>query len=294
MKQLFVTAGTTALATAIKDVSVAAKGELSVVDKGDYYSMILYRGANVQPLIMDMVDKKSMHVTKTEYKAAVKYTATITVPLLTTDIEMELSIFKKGACFNERNVWITSVHKTKSVSTAAKMTEELAKQINFSSSYHKLVAKASGATLTITGPDDGSDYVITASKVKRNTTTNYPLYETEEITVTETNGSSGIADVRYVENLASMCAANRGFEYTALEGRDIYPGYPIELPSSVTSYNIYNIRFADRKVIRPTDEPINQLLHIAVGKGSTLDTALDSLFFPSSSDDEGDKGEENG
>ena len=78
-------------------------------------------------------------------------------------------------------------------------------------------------------------------------------------------------------DLASRCAAGKGFNYTAQDASEIYPGYPEEVED--TTYTMYTLRFAvPRVAAKQRDEVVYQIVHIVVPSAATVVTTLDTIF----------------
>ena len=93
------------------------------------------------------------------------------------------------------------------------------------------------------------------------------------------SGAAGAADsdVAYIKDLASQCAAGKGFDYVEGDGKEIYPGYPEALDG--TTYNIYTLRFqVGRKSAKTRDEKVWQLVHIAVPTDATCKSSLEDIL----------------
>lgn len=263
MKNLFILTSSSVIANAISDPATTAAGTLAVIDNTDYLSFYLYRGKNIQPLVVSILDKKDASYTTTEYTKAVPFKATLTGLTLSDDTDFEVEIVKLGVQFNERNRWLTSVHKTADTTTVALLAAKLAKQINYFATDSKITAEVNGTSVVLNGPEDGQDYKVTFKSITRNETNGHVSFTTTYLVPTIVQGTPGIADTKYVKDLASQCAAGKGFEYTAKEDLDIYPGYPEEVADE--SYNILNIAYYNHRAAGKTrDEVQRQYLHIAV------------------------------
>lgn len=216
------------------------------------------------PVIFPEVDVKTLSVVKSTYSAATTFKGTITVPTPVIGKEYTIIVVKKGVVFHERNTWtVTTVAKD---TTAANVAEELIKQINASSETSGVKATKSGGAITITAVKAGTDYELKGAD------------ELTGVSVTAgTVGTPAILDKSFVQDLASRCAAGKGFNYLAEDGSELYPGYPEVVED--TQYVMYTLRFAVPRVAAKTrDEVASQVVYIvlpsAAGAVTTLDTVL--------------------
>lgn len=262
MKQLLlVKSGATVLSAAAANTAQRAKGNIAIIDNGDFYSIYVYNGDNLPPTGQDVVWKKHLEITKTLYSAAVAFSAVFTVPTPANDTDYVVLFTKKGAVFNQRDVWTTSARKTATANTAALVAAQLVKNINQFSQTSGITATASGATITCTA-DTGLDYAVKFfSETAANVTTN--------IAVTVTAAKLGVADKAYVQALAQKCISDRGINYTEQMGKELYKDYANDVED--VQYTIWNLRYYNPKHDHRIDEPLYQMLHIAVPSGVTID-----------------------
>lgn len=197
------------------------------------------------------VTRKLCRVTKFEYKAATAFTASCTVPTPTDNTDYTLTLVKKDAMINERNQWsATDYVPAGVVRTAEQIATSLANQLGNKVAHLGITVQASGANITVTAPA-GELWTLVGGDGLMSTVT------------IATQGLPAIGDAAYMKNLASQCAAGKGFNYTDAEGKEIYPGYP-EAFADNAKYDITNIHFATTRVAgHQTDEPIWQDLFIA-------------------------------
>jgi hypothetical protein len=262
MKQLLlVKSGATVLSAAAANTAQRAKGNIAIIDNGDYYSIYTYNGDNLPPTGQDVVWKKNLEITKTLYSAAVPFSAVFTVPTPADNTDYVVLFTKKGAVFNQRDVWTTSARKTATANTAALVAAQLAKNINKFSQTSGITATVSGAVITCTA-DTGLDYAVKFfSEAADNTTSN--------IAVTVTAAKLGVADKAYVQALAQKCISDRGINYTEQMGKELYKDYANDVED--VQYTIWNLRYYNPKHDHRIDEPLYQMLHIAVPAGVTID-----------------------
>lgn len=214
------------------------------------------------------IDFETLSVVKTEPVAGTNFEAAITAP---TEVEEDcvytLLLSKKGAGFNVRNNWTHSVLAKSD--DADDVMNELAKLVNANGINTGLTAEYAEGTLTI----KASDYTDWAVNVADDWTK-------PEITIVS-GGASPIGDGAYVADLLHQCAAGKGVNYLAEDGKELYPSFNQMISQFSTvepTFTIYTLRFAvPRKSAKTRDEVVSQLVHIIVGNpsvASTLDTVL--------------------
>lgn len=226
------------------------------------FAVVCGRGVNKMPIVFTEVDVNSLEVTKAEYRAGATFTGKITIPTPIVGKDYTVLIAKKGTIFNERNRW-TFTCRAKNT-TAANVASDIVKNINANTPKLGVKATNTGGAITITATEVGKDYEILGAD---------ELMGVAPTAVT--SGKSAMLDKAYVQDLASRCAAGKGFDYT--DNPEIYPGYP-EIVAADT-YTLYTLRFAVPRVYaKQRDEVVYQLLHIAVPTGAGMITTLDTIF----------------
>ena len=292
MKQLLIVSNTTLNggASAPKDLSSMAKGAIGFYHLDDdtawlstaatkNFAIALGYGTKANAFIIPEVDFSSLTLQKATNKAATTFTAKVTISSVTVGKEYTIMIVKKGVVFHERNTWTaTSLAKS---TTVADVAADLVKQINASKETSGMTASNEGGVITLTAAQSGVDYEIICA---------------DELTgvkpTSVTNGVAAILDKAYVEDLASRCAAGKGFNYTAEDAHELYPGYPKFVVD--TTYVLYTLRFkVGRSSAKQRDEQIYQIVHIAVpSTASSLLTSIDTILgvgtTPTSSVEDGD------
>ena len=230
---------------------------------GDF-SIVVGRAAGKMPLMFPEVNLKTLEVTKATYAAATTFTAKITVPTPTVGEHYTVIVTKKGTVFNERSNWsFTAMAKD---TTAANVAKQIAAQINANKYQLGVKAEYTGGAITITAVEAGKDYEVLGADALLG------------VAPTEvTNGKKAVCDKAYIQDLASRCAAGKGFNYAADDGKDIYPGYPEVVDES--QYVLYTLRFAvPRVAAKQRDEVVYQLVHLAVPVGSASIATLDVIL----------------
>lgn len=254
------------------EVSAMKKGELALVDilEGTLltkvptrnFSVILKRGENEQSLYFSEVDAKSLHVEKATYQAGAKFKATITIPTPTIGKEYTVIVVKNGAQFNERNKW--SFNALAKTTIAADVAKVITDTINANTINLGVTATYAAGAITIQGTEFGKDYTILGAD---------ELMGVKPTAVT--TGKKATLDKAFVQDLASRCAAGKGFNYT--DDPKIYPGYPEVVED--TQYTMYSLRFAvPRVAAKQRDEVVWQVLHIVVPSTSNAVAKLDTIF----------------
>jgi hypothetical protein len=96
-------------------------------------------------------------------------------------------------------------------------------------------------------------------------------------TVSVTYGRKAIGDKADIQDLASRCAAGKGFTDTYRDGDTIYPNYPETVED--TTYNVYTLRFrVGRDSAKTRDERVWQIVHIAVPDEATAGKAIEDML----------------
>lgn len=276
MKQLFI-CKKNAYATAIAkstDLTTVPEGTIALFSLSDgalltaaptsNFSIVVGRATGKMPLMFPEVDVKSLQVTKASYEAAKKFTAKITVPTPEKGAHYTVVVVKKGTVFNERSNWTFTTMAT--TTTAADVAKQIVNQINGNKYNLGVEASNTGGAITITALEDGKDFeVLGADSLSSVATTEV------------THGKKAELDKADIQDLASRCAAGRGFTYTGEDGKEIYPGYPEVV--SEDQYTLYTLRFAvPRASAKQRDEVVYQTVHIAVPVEAEAITTLDTIF----------------
>lgn len=232
------------------------------------FSLVLGRKDNATPFMIPEVNFKTLTVEKATNQPAKTFTAKMTIANAVIDKNYTIIVVKKGVVRHERNTWTaTCMAKSDAITDVA---ADLVKQFNASSETSGIKASNAGGVITFTASVAGVDFDIVGA---------------DELTGVKptavTNGIPGILDKAYVIDLASRCAAGKGFNYTAQDASEIYPGYPETVED--TTYTMYTLRFAVPRVAAKTrDEVVYQIVHIVVPSAATVVTTLDTIFGISS------------
>ena len=286
----------------VKDLSGLKSGAISFFELGadasKYNSMptknfaiALGRPNGQRAMVIPEVDVKTLHVTKALPYAGKAFSVVFTLGTTTAGEEYTLRFFKKGVVPHERNSWTVSVvAKTNNSSYQESAALETAIKAKVNSKFDFSVSRSNGQ-LTITCNNVGEDWEVVAADGLVGTS------------LTITHGEKAIGDKKFVQELASFCAAGKGFYHTAGEGREFIPGYPEEVEEftlntsganrngsntnngkySTSGYAIYTLRFkVGRDASKTRDERVWQNVYIAVpidGNGSYSQiTDLDKII----------------
>lgn len=232
------------------------------------FAIVVGRASNKMPLIFPEVNIKTLQVTKATYQAGTTFTAKITVPTPEKGTNYTVVITKKGTVFNERNNWTFTAMAT--TTTAADVAKQITAQINGNKYQLGVKAEYTGGVITITALEVGKDYEVLGAD---------GLMGVAPTDVT--HGKKAVCDKAYIQDLASRCAAGKGFNYLGDDGKDIYPGYPEVVDED--QYVLYTLRFSVPRVAsKQRDEVVYQLVHLAVPVGSASIATLDIIFGLSS------------
>lgn len=228
------------------------------------FSIVLGRGTDVQPIVFPEVNFKSLTVVKSEAEAAKTFTAKMTIANAVAGKHYTIMVVKKGVVRHERNTW-TATCMAKSTAVAD-IAADLAKQFNASTETSGIKASATGGVVTFTAVKAGDKFTVVGAD---------ELTGVAPTSVTE--GMPGMLDKAYVQDLASRCAAGKGFNYTAVDAHEMYPGYPEVVED--TTYTMYTLRFAvPRVAAKQRDEVVYQIVHIVLPSAASAITTLDTIF----------------
>lgn len=276
MKQLFICQKKAYATSAAKatDLTTVPEGTIALFSLEDgsllsakptsNFSIVVGRKSGKMPLMFPEVDVKTLQVTKASYEAGTTFTAKITVPTPEKGTHYTVVIVKKGTVFNERSNWTFTTMAT--TTTAADVAKQIVAQINGNKYQLGVTASNTAGAITITATEKGKDYEVLGAD---------GLLGVAPTDVT--HGKKAELDKADVQDLASRCAAGKGFNDTYRDGDSIYPGYPEVVDGD--QYTLYTLRFAVPRVAsKQRDEVVYQLVHIAVPVGSDAITTLDTIF----------------
>ena len=252
------------------------------------------------PFLIPEVDIHSLTVEKSTPVAATRMAVTFTVPdpddvvelVPTTSLvqspikEYGIVFIKKGAVPHERNTWTVQVASQSDTDTV--VAAAIAKAINDKHSdlfpFTASVGSSSNANkVTATCDNYGEDWEVKFidcleginSETKTTTTSGGFVTGYTSTSVTFVAGRKAIGDKADIQDLASRCAAGKGFTDVYRNGDTIYPGYPEAVAD--TTYYVYTLRFrVGRDSAKTRDERVWQIVHIAVPAAAS--TLLDAIL----------------
>ena len=233
------------------------------------FAIVLGRGANNNALVIPEVDFDTLSVVKANPTSGRAFSAVITIPTVAAGKTYTLVLVKNGTLPHERNTWTATetIQVGDSTTTAANIATKLGnyfKRMADTGSLDVTVTVAS-AQITITGKNVGEGWTLKGADALSG------------VVITTTSAEPSIGTKKYIEKLASMCAAGKGFTDTYADGDSVYPGYPEEVEDK--DYVVYTLRFAvGRKSAKTRDERVSQVVHIAVPDDALCYSALDSLL----------------
>lgn len=248
-----------------------AKGELitSAENLKNNVAIACGNALGKAPYHFPEIDVKSLTVEKAEYKAGSVFSATITIPTTEKGSQYTIIIAKKGTKLHERNTWTYTSTAKDDIATV--VATDIVKQINANTNTSGVKATNDAGNITITA--------VSAPTIDQ--VYDYEVIGADELTgVKPTLVTAGQAETlgkEYVKDLASRCAAGKGFNYLAEDGKDLYSGYLENITEN--QYVMYTLRFAvPRMSAKQRDEVVYQLVHIVVPVGAACITTLDTIF----------------
>jgi len=283
MKQLLIVSKTGAYAynaSDANDLSALDAGSLMFFNLSDYskittpptedFGIALGRPNNSAAFVIPEVDVNTLSIVKADYSEGTAFTATLTVPTVAAGNTYTTILVKTGTVVGERSNFTATV--TVPFGDTSTTASDVGAKIR---AYYSELAAAgtlnitvsgSGANVIITGTNKGEGFVFKGAD------------DMSSVSATSvTVATPPVGDVAYIKDLASQCAAGKGFVYTEGSGKEIYPGYPEELNG--TTYNIYTLRFkVGRKSAKTRDEKVWQLVHIAVPTNASSAAAIDAIL----------------
>jgi len=243
-----------------------------IVDMAD---LVLGRTSALGGPVILPIHKLNFSYVKSVYVAGTQFVGTFTVPTPATKGTYSLILAKKGVLFNERSNYTASTYvSTDGGLTAAQLAQKLVTQINAGTANHGATATLAGAVITITGSQFIDYAIIGADKLMGID----PTYTT--------TGKPALNDAKYIKDLANKAAADRGFNYTWSDDRDLlYPNYdvdPLAQPSATdVGYTVFTLRFAVPRKVKTVDEVVNQIVQVAYPTGSAgiagFETVLEGI-----------------
>lgn len=256
----------------VKDISALKEGAITFFELGEdtskynampkkNFAIALGRANGQLPFMIPEVDVKTLHITKAVPMVGNQFSVVFTMPTTVVGKEYTLRFFKKGTVPHERNSWTVSiVAKTTTAGTEASafkaaMDAKVSDKFQFTTSL-------STAQVTITG-SNYEDWEVMAVDSLAGTS------------LTKTAAKKPVGDKAMITELASFCAAGKGFRDTDWQGREFLPGYPEKVEdftlntsgasdTSTSGYVLYTLRFkVGRDSGKQRDERVWQNVYIA-------------------------------
>lgn len=279
MKQLLIVNSTAALnggASTPRDLSNMTAGAIGFYQLDDTskwlstkptknFAIVLGGGGKKVPFIIPEVDVNSLSVTYATWNRGGSFSAGILMPEPVSGKTYTLMFVKGGTTFNERSTWTVSEYIPEGVTkTANELAKAFATKIQSMIDLNGFPFSLVGNG--ITGAGNRLDFYA-------QDTTQWHIIPTDGLAGVslEDTGDAlpAIGDKAHIQDLASRCAAGKGFNYLGEDGGEIYPGYPETVED--TFYNIITLRFAvPRAASKTRDEVVNQVVHIAIPTSSTI------------------------
>lgn len=208
-------------------------------------------------------------VSITAFDTAEVYRAEFSIPEVQPYSDYTVIFIKKGKQFNERSNWTCTIHtgaNTNNVSVA----KQIETYLKNNKAALQLSVELNEADITITGPATGENYEIKLAD------------ELLNVEINQTYGNEGIGSLEYIKDLAAKCAADAGFEYTAEDALELYPGLNFDFTDSegnkVELFEVLNLRFTEPRLTGTREESVYQMIHVAMPKGQV--EALASAIRP--------------
>lgn len=212
--------------------------------------------------------KEKPSVTITDFKNVTKYRAEFSIPEVQPYSDYTVIFIKKGKQFNERSNWTCTIHtgaNTNNVSVA----KQIETYLKNNKATLQLSVELDEANITVTGPATGENYEIKLAD------------ELLNVEINQTYGSEGIGTLEYVKDLAAKCAADAGFEYTAEDALELYPGLNFDFidedGDKVEQFKVLNLRFAEPRATGTHEELVYQMIHVAMPANNLGTTGVEGL-----------------
>ena len=271
------------------DLSNLAKGAITFFELGGSsplstvatknFGIALGRGANSCAFVIPEVNIDTLTVSKALPKLGTAFKRKFTFPTPVVGKDYTVMFVKKEVVPHERNTWTCSI--TAGSTTAATEATSLKKAIE-AKLGDKFTVTVSTADITIVGKTIGEQWEAKFADALTGTSW---AGSTDFVDATHT-----IGDKKYIQWLASKCAAGKGFTDTYADGDSIYPGYPEEVEdltpntsgnagASTAGYALYTLRFATgRESAKQRDEKVWQIVYIAVPITASAYSTIDAIL----------------
>lgn len=278
MKQLLIVNSAKALdagltAGSVKDLSALEEGAITFFELGSdvslsaaptkNFAIALGKGAKSPAFVIPEVDLDTLTVTETLPSKGIKFKVVFNAPAGTAKKDYTLIFVKKNTVPNQRNKFTITVSVGSANLTAAQLAAKFVDAINSKANeMFDFVASNVSDAVTVECNNIGELWNVVAAD------------QLEGTSLTVTQGEREIGGVEFIKDLASQCAAGKGFNYTAENAHELYPGYPEAVEalvpdaasgSATTGYSVFNLHFATKRDFgKQMDERVWQNVHIAV------------------------------
>lgn len=250
------------------------------------------------PFFIPEVDIRTLSIVMSVPVAASTFVVSFTVPdpadvtelipttsrVISPINEYGFVLVKKGAVPHERNTWTVQVQSQSSDPSV--VASALVKAVkDKTSELFPFTANNEGDELSVTCLNVGEDWEIKFIDCLEGLNGEKTYQYTNGIAVSYTTntgvnvtlGHKAIGDKADIQDLASRCAAGKGFTDVYRDGDTIYPNYPETVED--TTYNVYTLRFrVGRDSAKTRDERVWQIVHVAVPVGATAASAIAAIL----------------
>ena len=271
------------------DLSNLAKGAITFFELGGSsplstvatknFGIALGRGTNSCAFVIPEVNIDTLTVSKALPKLGTAFKRKFTFPTPVVGKDYTVMFVKKEVVPHERNTWTCSI--TAGSTTAATEATKLKKAIE-AKLGDKFTVTVSNADITIVGKIIGEQWEAKFADALTGTSW---AGSTDFVDATPTVG-----DKKFIQWLASKCAAGKGFTDTYADGDSIYPGYPEAVEdltpntsgtagASTAGYALYTLRFATgRESAKQRDEKVWQIVYVAVPITASAYSTIDAIL----------------
>lgn len=265
------------------------------------FAIALGRPNGQVPFVIPEVDLRTLSVVKAAPNPPSNFEVEFTVPnpsdvaplvnptsMVQSPIaEYGITFIKKGTVPHERNRW--SVMVASQSDSAATVAAALVKAVNDKTNeVFPFTATNANDNVTITCQNPGEDWTVRFTDCLDSL--NAALADSNNGAATINSvGEKAMGDMADIQDLASRCAAGKGFTDVYRDGDTVYPGYPEAVEN--TTYNVYTLRFrVGRNAAKTRDERVWQIVHIAVPVDGAAVPAIETILGVSAANNAGGAG----
>lgn len=224
------------------------------------FDLVLGRANDKGGAVILPLHTHALRITHGDYQAPKTYAATLTISATDQVGEVSVVITKKGVAFNERNNWTVSF-PVKGTITLSDMADKIVAGINAATSSHGLAATKGtvtedSAVINLEASKEGVSYSVQGADL---------LSGVKASVVTD--GVDGFGTLEQIKKIASMAAADAGFEYTFKDGADLlYPQYPFNPlraeDEEDEGFSVVTIRCGEPRLAKTHDEVVYQTVFV--------------------------------